>query len=224
MKLFADRRVVETLHGFKDEAVLHEIFGRYIADESDFIIAKASELNQAGEKDRSYQLLADASLQYPGNIRFPLALAKLLIRDDELVKTHTLLSNLPEVFKMSEQVGHPFAHVSFLQSAENAPGIPELEARIDQDKNNLDLHFEIAAKQVVNDEYEGALRHLLVILRQGDACDPRPAGLPGSAVQKILSGNEPLQALMMSGYECDLIPVPNLVHRCKGSDTYGTFQ
>ena len=121
VKLFVNRQVVETIHGFKNETELNEILNRYMANESDLIIAKALELNLAGKKDRSYQLLADASLQYPSNIDFPLALAKLLIRDTELAKTHTLLSNLPEAFKMSEQVSNLLAHVIFCKAQSMHP-------------------------------------------------------------------------------------------------------
>lgn len=193
IKLFANREVMETIHGYKNESELRAILGKYIPNEVDFIIAKALELNQAGDKDRSYQLLVDASLQDAGDIRLPLTLAKILIKDNELQKASDLLRNLPDSFKITEQVSNLFAHVSFLQAAEDPATIETLEKNLEQDIENPELHFKIAAKKAIDDDYEGALEHLLVILRQDDKYNDEIARKGIRAIMQLLNDKSPLK-------------------------------
>ena len=193
IKIFVNREVAETIHGYKNESELRAILGKYIPGEVDLILAKALELNQAGDKDRSYQLLADASLQDAGNIRFPLMLAKILIKDGELQKARDLLRNLPNAFKLTEEVSNLFAHVSFLQAAEDPVSVTVLEKNLAQNAQNPDLHFKIAAKKVINDDYEGALEHLLSIIRQDDKYNDDIARKGMRAIMQLLPDKDPLR-------------------------------
>ena len=79
-----------------------------------------------------------------------------------------------------------------MQSAEHAPDIHVLETQIEQDENNLDLHFEIAAKQVVNDQYQSALRHLLVIVREDREYNDGIACKGMHAILSLLDRKDPL--------------------------------
>ena len=192
LKLFTQKQITETIHGFKNETELREILGRYIADESDLIIAKAFELNRTDNKKRSYQLLADAASQNVDNLRFPLTLAKLLLRDNELQKAFELLNSLPAAFKTTEQVSTLFAHISFLLAAQDPADIATLESRLENDANNLSLYFTLAAKNLVRDDYENALKYLLVILRKDSEFNDGIARKGIRAIMQLLNSQDPL--------------------------------
>ena len=194
IKLFVNRVVVETIHGYKNESDLRAILDKYIPGEADFILAKALELNQAGDKDRSYQLLADASLHDAGNLRFPLTLAKLLVKDNELQKAHELLSHLPTTFKVIEPVSDLFVHVSFLRAAEDPADVETLEEELERAPENLHLHFKIAAKKAVDDDYAGALEHLLAILQRNSGYNDEIARKGMAAILRLLDDQHPLKA------------------------------
>lgn len=193
IKLFVDRKVVETVHGYKNESELRAILNKYIPGEADFILAKALDLNQAGDKDRSYQLLADASLQDAGNLRFPLTLAKLLIKDNELQKARDLLNHLPAAFKITEPVSDLIAHVSFLHAAEDPSDVETLEKELEQDVENPHLRFRIAAKKVIDDNYAGALEHLSVLLRRNSEYNDEIAHKGMCAILRLLDDQNPLK-------------------------------
>ncbi len=65
-------------------------------------------------------MLADAAVQDANYLRFLLTLARLLMRDNKLQKAHELLKNLPAPFKETKQASNLFAHVSFIQAAEDS--------------------------------------------------------------------------------------------------------
>ncbi len=75
-------------------------------------------------------MLADAAAHDANNLRFPLTLAKLLIRDNELQKAHELLKTLPAPFKETEQASNLFAHVSFIQAAEDSAVLKTQEKKL----------------------------------------------------------------------------------------------
>ena len=95
LKLFSKRTVVETVHGYQAENELRNLFNKHIARKSDGAISEALQLYHRGDNSRVLTMLAEAARSDPQNVRIPLTLTKLLMRDNRHEEAHQLLSALP---------------------------------------------------------------------------------------------------------------------------------
>ncbi len=165
LKLFRHRKPVETLHGYHSESALRQILERHVARASDAMLAQALEVYQAGDAQRAFTMLADAALEDPQNLRIPLALAKLLMREHRLEDAYRLLEALPGPHQDEPPVRELQAHLGFLLAAREAPDQASLEAAIAADAHDLEARYRLCARRLMEDDFEGAMAQLLEILR-----------------------------------------------------------
>jgi putative thioredoxin len=166
LKLFRHREPVETLHGYQNESQLRQALDRHVARASDQTLAQALEVYQGGDAGRAFTMLADAALEDPQNLRIPLTLAKLLLREQRHEDAHRLLEALPGPHQDEPPVRDLQAHLGFLLAAREAPDEATLEAAIDTDAHDLEARYRLCARRLVDDDFEGAMAQLLEILRR----------------------------------------------------------
>ena len=75
--------------------------------------------------------------------------------------------------RFSARVNSPFSalltHLAFIQTAQQAPGIVELEQTIADQPGNLEARYQLSAVKLVADNYAGAMEQLLEITRRDRA-------------------------------------------------------
>jgi putative thioredoxin len=96
LKLFHYGEVVETAHGNQSEQDLLAMFAPHIMRDSDMALAQAVKLFEAGQRQRAYELLTEAILIDPQNVRLPVTYVKLLMFDERFVEAVNLLEAMPE--------------------------------------------------------------------------------------------------------------------------------
>ncbi len=165
LKLVVGGQVVETLHGYQNESELRAMLGRHLPRESDAALAEALRLYQSGDTERALMTLADAALEDPANLRIPLALAKLLVRESRHREAFKLLSTLPAEQQEEPDVRDLWVHLGFLLAAQDAPAPEVLSLRVDTDPQDLEARYLLCAHRLIQDDYPAALELLAEILR-----------------------------------------------------------
>ncbi len=142
------------------------ILNRYVALDSDIAIGHAVEAFQPGSKEQAFKMLAEAAVAYPENLRIPLTLAKLLVREQRHEEAYGLLSSMPENKRAAPEIRDLLVHVGFLIAAHQAPAQQVLERQVAGQKANLEARYQLCALRLIKDDYEGAMELLLEIMRK----------------------------------------------------------
>jgi putative thioredoxin len=191
LKLFRRGDIVETLHGYQNEAELRALLIRHVTRDSDATIALALKAYQGGFPDQALSTLAQAGMEDPDNPRIPLTLAKLMIREGRLQQAQQFLAGATVVGGTPEsaEIERLKTHVAFLRAAEDAPPTERLALHVEEHPGDLGARFRLAAVSLVSDDYETALVQLLEIQRR-DAGYQDGIGARGMQAIFQLLGNE----------------------------------
>lgn len=166
VQAFRHGRVVDTLRGAEQEAVVRQFVLRQFGREPDGRRLAVQQAYQCGELERAAALAAQAAIEEPDDPRLPLDVARLLILQGRYAQAEELLRALPEPMRAPPAVQRLLAHARFLRHAREAPAPERLEAAIAADPNDCGARFQLAAVRVTQDDYENAMRELLEILRR----------------------------------------------------------
>ncbi len=165
-RLFRHGRLVEEIHGMQIEADYRNLIERYAATTADRLQAAALTAWEAGEREKSIQILAQGALAEPGNVELPLLMAKLLTRDGRGDDAYRVLEALPPDLRANARVAKMHTHLTFLHEAGVAPPMSELEAALASGPERLDLRLTLASVRLLADDYGGALELLAEIHRR----------------------------------------------------------
>ncbi len=147
-------------------ASLRAFIDKHIARPSDRLLAQALGRYQQGDTAAALTLLAEAAQADPDNARLPLTHAKLLLRERRHADVQALIDALPKSLQDQAEFTNLYAHAGFLAAAEGAPAAEQLQARIAEDRGDLQARYQLSALALVNDAYEPALEQLLEIVRR----------------------------------------------------------
>jgi putative thioredoxin len=166
VKVFRQGKVVHTVHGAESEQSFRQLIDRFVARVSDRAHIAGVQAFQQGNVESSYNLMAQAALDDPGNLRIPLDLAKIMLLNGDYARAEDLLNALPQDARDSSEVASLLAHLGFLRVAADAPERPVLESELAQHPENLEARYQLSALKLIEDDYAGALTVLLEIVRQ----------------------------------------------------------
>jgi len=166
LKLFRDRKVLETIHGYQSDRNLRTILGRHIAPPDGEPVQEALGIYHMGDRKLGMQRLAEAAVNDPSGARAPLAMAKLLWNEQRPDEAHRLLSATPPSVKEDTEVRDLLAHLEFFISARDAPDAAGLTDRSRETPDDLEARFQLASLRLIEDDVEGALTLLQEIVEQ----------------------------------------------------------
>jgi putative thioredoxin len=166
LKLFRHREVVETRHGYQNEAELRRMLNQYIAQPSDRVINEALALYHEGETEHALTRLAEAATADPQNTRLPLTLTKLLMREQRFDQAYQLLKSRPRDTREAPEIRDLLVHLGFIIAVREAPDRAQLERKIASETDNLEARYQLSALKLIDDDYEGAMALLLEIMRK----------------------------------------------------------
>ncbi len=165
VKFFRHGQVVHTIHGADPDAEFRKVLDRFIARDSD-VHARALSSRQHGDEHAARMLLVEAALADPDNPRIPADLAKLLMSGGELQQAHDLLTALSPTLREDAEISRLITHLDFILAAHTAPLPADLLQRIQDDENDLEARYQLAAVCLVADDMDPAMTELLEIVRR----------------------------------------------------------
>ena len=193
LMLFRDGQVVEELMGAQGEGTLRAVLDRYIERESDRARAEARRREAAGDLEGALDLLRMAAADDPENIRVLQDYARLAIQAGALDEARSLLERLPANVRAEAEV-RGLEHLLFLaENARQAPSEEALQARIEQDPDDLDARAQLAARKALRGAWREALDQYLEILKR-DRNFQEGIGRRGMLMIFDLLGDDPLVA------------------------------
>jgi putative thioredoxin len=166
LKLFRHGKAVETVHGPQPEPELRKIIDKYAARASDATLAAAVRTYRQGDIEGAVRLLRQAEAADPENPRVPVTLAKLLMRHGKHAEARELLGLLPAEFQQDPEVSAMFAHLGFIELAQDSPPMETLERAVAADPGNSEARHRLSALKLLQDDYAGAMEQLLEIVRR----------------------------------------------------------
>lgn len=166
VKFFRHGQVVHTIHGADPDAEFRKVLDRFIARDSDAIHVRALTSQQRGDAQSARMLLVEAALANPDNPRIPADLAKLLMSSGELQQAHDLLTALSPTLREDAEISRLITHIDFILAAHTAPPPADLLQRIQDDENDLEARYQLAAVCLVADDMDPAMTELLEIVRR----------------------------------------------------------
>lgn len=166
VKFFRHGQVVHTTHGADPDAEFRKVLDRFIARDNDAIHVRALASQQRGDVQSARMLLVEAALADPDNPRIPADLAKLLMSGGELQQAHDLLTALPLALREDAEISRLISHLDFILAAHAAPPPADLMQRIEQNANDLEARYQLAAQCLVADDMGTAMAELLEIVHR----------------------------------------------------------
>lgn len=165
-KLFRHGRPIEQVFGLQPEAHYQALVDRHLPTRAEGATAAALQSWQQGDGEGAVRILAEAALAEPQQMTLPLLLAKLLIRLGRHQEANGVLSSLPEPIAEQMEAQRLRGHLDLILAAESAPPAAALAQRLQDRPDDWDARFQLAARQAVADDTEGALAQLGALLEQ----------------------------------------------------------
>ncbi|WP_018507707.1 tetratricopeptide repeat protein [Thiobacillus thioparus] len=165
VKFFWRGEVAHTIHGADPDSSFREVLDRFIAGDAHRAHALGIAAWQAGNVQQARMLLANAAMAEPDNLAIPRDLAKLLWAEGDGEQALKLLDSLPPEARAEPEIARLHAHLNLAETARQAPSLSELDARLAQQPDDLDAHFQRAAQLLAADQFAAAMDELLWVAR-----------------------------------------------------------
>ncbi|MCG6967169.1 MAG: tetratricopeptide repeat protein [Chromatiaceae bacterium] len=191
-KLFRHGKVVKEVHGMQPEADYRGIIEKYLVPLADKARLAAAKAWNAGDHDRAIQVLAEGAVADPENLEIPAMLAKLLMRLERFDEARDVLAAMPAESRDTVELATLRAHLDFITTALGVTDEQAVFDRLVLAPDDLDAQFKAAALHMVHDDYEAALKALIVILHRDRDYDRGAARRGLLAIFDTLGGDHAL--------------------------------
>lgn len=166
MRLYRNGEMVEEILGAQTESTLRIILDRYIDRPSDTAREAALELHRQGDTAAAIAQLEQTLADDPANTRAALDLIGLQIESDKLEAAETGYAALPRDVRDETDGTRLRALLDFAAVASTATSNTELVQQLQAEASNMEVRYQLAAQQVLSEDYEAAMDNLMTIIRQ----------------------------------------------------------
>ena len=163
LRIVHQGKIAQQLDGPVEEDALRGLLDELTQSPADMIKAQLDQIIASGDFDTAVQLLQHAIQEEPGNQAFRVELADVLIRKGDLDDARTVLASIPEDTPERER---PQNRLEFLEEVAGMEPLDSVDAALQANSDDLELHYQRCIGLVVAEQYEAALEAALGILRQ----------------------------------------------------------
>ncbi len=169
VKMVRNAQIVDEFTGALPESQVRAFIDPHIEQPSDRVIAAAQQAYHQGEVAQAEALLREVMATEPINYRAHLTLAELYAAEGRTAETEQILAALPAAVATEPQAQALRARLTFAQAATGTASTAELEQALERDPAASATRFQLAARRVLEGDYEAALQLLLELLRRDRA-------------------------------------------------------
>lgn len=166
LKLFRREEVVETRHGYQSEDELVKLLDKYVARDSDRVLAEAVKLYTEGKAVQAYEAITQAIVEDPANPRLPLAMCKLLKHEERYTEAVKVIEALPSEVRKDREIEQFYALLHFYDLLDASRNRTVLQQQLTEQPDNHDLRRQLIAHYVVEGDYTGALQELVDLMQR----------------------------------------------------------
>ena len=162
IKVISQGKMVQELEGPQDAQALRSLLDQLTLSPMDRIREQINSLLADGQRSRAIEMLQQLVSREPQNYGLQVELCDLLIMEDRGDEAKQMLSLIPGDTAGIEK---PESRLEFNSLVADLPSIVELQSRVEENGNDLQLQLHLAYRLIVDDQMEAALDLLLSILQ-----------------------------------------------------------
>ncbi|WP_163832995.1 tetratricopeptide repeat protein [Spartinivicinus ruber] len=163
LKLIFQGQLLKDFVGLQQESELREVLDEVTMSPADRIKQQIDQLLEAGEDQQALDLLQQTLQQEPNNHSLRVMMTNILLHQGRIDDAKQVMATIPEE---TPGLAQPKAKLGFYEMAAELPKREALEKSLSEDQENLSLIYQLAIRQVLDDEYEAALIALMTTLRK----------------------------------------------------------
>jgi len=164
VKLFINGEVIDQIHGYDSPDSFKKMLDKYLARESDKDLAAAVAEYQNGNKESAFEQLNKLVFIDPENSRILLTYAKLLMKEHAYEQAYALLEKTP-LKNENEEAVVLMTNALFIFTAQQSAELAELEKKLQENADDLDVLFQICSHQMMQSNFKEAMDLLLKIIK-----------------------------------------------------------
>jgi len=159
--------------------------------ESDVLREQARSKHLAGDTVEAISLLTQAIQKDPRNTMVAMDMVQIFIDIGELEQATGLFNKLPDADKESDTGKVLFGQITFRNLAAKTDGKAALQARLNNQADDYDAHFDIAICLVAENDYQQAIDHLFEIFMREPEYKEGAAREMIVTLTNMIESNEP---------------------------------
>jgi putative thioredoxin len=165
VKAFVDGKLADEFTGALPEAGVRAFVERLIPTPGEKLRRTAQALVTQGDFDEAERHLRSALELEPGNHAVRLDLVELLLARNSQAEADALFAPIPER-ERDERADRLYAVLVLWKKSQQLPALPELEARLAADPEDLPARLALGERLVAERRFEPALAALLQVVRK----------------------------------------------------------
>ncbi len=178
VQIYFQGNLVETIHGAYSEKHFHAVIERAVAGK--------------GSPRARQETISGLSASEHAGYRMKLDRAKQYVQNGDVLKAAAILDQLPPRAMQDPEIELVYTHLELLRMAQLAPPMETLERRCAERPGNARIQFQIAARHLVEDNFEPALGILNALQKAADVADSHRATRAKMAIFALLGEFHPL--------------------------------
>ncbi len=192
VRIFKFGKVVDEFMGAQPEGVLREIIDRHILRETDLLFTDAMAAQQAGDVERTVELLQKLVASDENHKDARVALARIYFEQQRFEEIEPLFRTLRIDLAEDPEIHELKARLQFAEITRDAPAAADLEATIAAEPDNNEARYRWGALKVLQGDYEAGLEQFIDIMRRDRGFRDDGARKAILGVFDILGGAGPL--------------------------------
>lgn len=163
IKIVFQGQMTQDIEGPQDEEALRNILDQLTQSPMERIRAQLDQYLEIGDRQNAIAMLQHLISEEPSNHGLKAELADLLIMENQVDEARQLIAGLPDD---TEGLGKPKNRIAFLEDAAALPAIDELQAKLANSPDDLQVMLDLATRLVADDQIEPALDLLLEAMKR----------------------------------------------------------
>ena len=162
VRVIREGKLVEQLDGPQGERPLRQMFDQLTMSSSETLQQNLAEVIAREDWHTAMNILQEAINTEPNNPLFKVEAADVMVLQGDLEGARKMLSAIDEDVVEKER---PQTRLEFVEEAQGMGELADVANQVEADSGNLDLRYSLAVLQVIDRNYEDALRNSLAILQ-----------------------------------------------------------
>jgi putative thioredoxin len=194
VQLFKDGRAVDQFMGALPEAQIRAFLAQHVSRASDLLLDQARQAMAEADLNRAEGLIERAQRDDPDNSRVFIAQVELKAAAGDAKAALELLEHTPLDLANDPALSALRGRLGFSAAVADAPSATALQATLDNEPNNSEARYQLAAHQVLTGDYQAALENLLTLLKRDRQYGEDAARKGMVAIFELLGSNDALVA------------------------------
>ena len=165
VKMYYQGNIADTIYGADSEKSFRSMIEKHLPRASDPLVVDAVKLYQEDNIEQAFDQLKKLQQSDYDNPRIPLTLIKLMFREKRFLDVLDYIKNLPRALKENEEIVSLQTYAKFLITADNAAEKDSLIDQLNKEPDKIELHYQLAAVYLVEDQLQASMDHLLEVIR-----------------------------------------------------------